>query len=193
MKLLNPTPELIDSKCHGINYFMQPNQTIDVNQEVGNWIMERYAKFGLVDITAKDGESIRSLIPRKIIEGLDLYINHLNIVLESYVTYDTELKSVNQFGTILKHKNVRFHTKNIEIASNMIKQVEEKHGISIRKTEIEDRANLLVASIDALIAEVESDVENVQKAKQRDAELDDMIKEILPNNVLKSSEFSISK
>lgn len=192
MKLLNPTPEMVEAKCHGINYFMQPNQSIDVNKDTGEWIMQRFSEFGLVDITPTDKESLGMMVPRRIIEGLDAYINHLNEVLESYVTYDTELKSVNQFGTILKHKNVRRHTHNIEVASAMIKQVEEKYGISIRKAEIEDKSNLLMNSIEALIAEVESDVENSRKAKERDAELDKMVNDILPNNVLGSNQYALT-
>lgn len=189
MRLLNPTPEMIEARCHGINYFMMPNQTRDVNSETGNWLIDKFSQLGLVNISPTDSEPLQALVPKKIIEGLDSYINHLNDVLESYIAYDTELKSVNQYGTILKHKNVRMHTRNIEIASSMIKSVEEKYGISIRKAELEDKTGLLLNSIDSLIAEVESDVENERKSKAKDAELDEMLKEILPKNVMESNQF----
>lgn len=191
MKVFNPTPESVFTKYHGITYPLSAGHFIDVTEATGSWILdgERWGKFGIVDITPKvsDREKLQRLIVEKSLEGLDKYISHLHEVVEGYMTFDTEMKTHNIYGTIMQHKNVKQHTKNLEIATRMVKDLESKYGISIAKAETEEKTNNLLHSIDSMVAAFEKDTVAQEKAKDSEIQLNAMIKEVIAPTVFERS------
>lgn len=187
MKLYNPTPERIIGACRGVSYLVENGHYINVSEETGAWILERWAFVGIVDITPKDKNDLQKLVIIKSLEGLEKYIQHCNDVLESFVQLDTEMKAINIYGTVLKDKNVKRVTNNMNIAIRMSEELENKYGVSIRKSEEKEKVNSLLSSIDSLIQEVEADQQKDTLERQRDVDLDNMLKKVIPKNVLQRS------
>lgn len=188
MRLFNPTPQMIPCKCYGVNYFLNPYQNRDLTPETGNWILERFGHYGIVDITIKefDKKKVAHFIAQKSMEGLTTYIEHLNSLLESYMNFDTEMKSVNQFGTVLKHRNVRDITELLESATIMLKELEDKYKVSIKRANVEERTKSLKTKIETLIEEMESDADNERKSKEEESKLSAILDDLIPKNIPKS-------
>lgn len=185
MKIFNPTPEQVITKCGGVAYPLDPHFFINVSQATGDWIMEHYGQFGLVDLTPPQDakkEEIQKLVIFKTLEGLEKYVNHIHGALEQYVALDTELKQQNVYGTVLKHKNVRRLSELLEQAMRMIGEIEVKYGVSIKKTEMEEKTTGLMNSIEAMVTAFESDTEAQEKARVQEAETEQILKDIVPES-----------
>jgi hypothetical protein len=186
MRLYNPTPELIRGAHNGNNYYLEPGHFIQVTQETGEWILQRFSFLGVVDISidAKDKKKdIQIKIVQKAAEGLEAYIAQKHHVIEQYIVLDTEMKQENQFGTVLNHKNVKQQSKFVELGTSMLKDLESKYGLSLRKAESEAKTKELFSSIDSIITEFEMDAEAQDKARRRETEIEGMLKELVPTAV----------
>jgi len=186
MRVYNPTPWIIDSKHGGVAYYVEPGMSIAVGEDTGKWILERWAKDGLVCIdppakTGKKGEacSLKKHIITKALEGLIAKRETLHKVVESYLTADTEMKSNNQNATILKSRDLRARLQDIEDVTNLISEIEKTHGVSLQKEDYTAKKDLIFASIDAQIAEFDADTERQEKAASEEREIQKTIDSVL--------------
>lgn len=188
MKLFNPTPESIRPKFNGVEYIVNAGHFIDFVQETGEWALQRWAMYGLVDITevAKSG-NMQEFIVRKTLEGLDNYIIYLQSLLDQYIVRDTEEKSVNLYGTVLKHKNVKRIGELLEIATRMVKDIEMKYNIIVKKAEADQRTSTLMASIESIVNQFDNDETAKENERKQELEAERRLREIIPQVVLERS------
>ncbi len=173
MNLNNPTPETIAGKCAGISYPIASKGTIKVDSSIGSFLLEKFARYGLVSIDVSDDSKNPSHdIIKSILTGLTNYVSHLAWLLQQYVDFDIAAKQVNEHGTYLKHPNVLEIHKNLEIANRMIDSIQEKHGIQIRKDEIKQHTNDILDRIELLVKEAEKEVDHKKLFNERQSELD---------------------
>ena len=192
MKLFNPSLEMIKAGYDGVPYYINPGQIISVSETTGKWIMEREAFLGLVDLTLPSPLpkkfDLKTFIGEKTIKGLDQYVENLqDNVIESYIRFDTEMKTNNQFGSELRGKGIKQALKNLEIATGLIKDLEVKFGLSIARKEYEQKTANLFDSINAAVAEFEADADAQQKAKNQETEMDRQIRDLLPKEILQAA------
>jgi hypothetical protein len=184
MKIYNPSPEAHFTAFNGIKYLINPGTCISLNTETAEWILERWAFVGIVDITANpDIKDMQSHVIRQTLHGLNRYIESLHHRIDQFIELDTEMKQANQHGTILKHKAVKRTTELLEIASKMVKDIENKYGISLAKSEIDEKTNVLLTSIDLMISEFENDADAQKKAKEEEKSVDTLLESMIPDIV----------
>lgn len=199
MRLYNPTPEAIPAKFDGKVYDVLAGKTIEVAELVGHWILERCSMRGLVPLDFKLSENIKDTkknfqkyLVEQTYKGLELYIQMKNEVLQQWINLDTEIKSENQYGTVLQNKDVTTHNKWIQIARSMIKDLETKYSVSFEKDEIIQKSNELQGSIDDIIKAFEADSEKQNLAKKQENELNALINDLMPKTINMSGNANIS-
>jgi hypothetical protein len=192
MKLFNPTLELIKAAFDGVPYYIGPGQIISVSDMVGSWIMEREAFKGLVELNVPPNAGkkfdLKTFIGEKTIQGLDRYVENLqDNVIESYIRFDSEMKTNNQFGSELRGKGIKKALKNLETATSLIKDLEVKFGLSIARKDYQEKTTNLMQSIEAAVAEFEADADSQEKARNQETEMDKQIRAMLPKEVLQAT------
>ncbi len=183
MRLYNATPDQQIGKCHGISYLFEPGTYKDLTDDVGAWILERWKVYGLVDITVKEikkSESLKTFLVTKTLEGLHSYLQTQHDALEGCINFDTEMKTQNVYGTILKSKPVTKITHKIEQLTRLIAEMEAKYGIKIAEQEYAEKSSVLLNSVESLVTMFEADAENQKKATVQEAKMNQIIKEMLP-------------
>lgn len=194
MLLFNPTPEEVIGGFNGTKYPITPGQTIEMTEMIGNWVLSRCEHRGLValdiskyDLKSDDLENGYPAFKRFIVEqsykGLERYIELKNGLLEQWVSLDTEIKAMNQFGTVLQNKGVKEVTHWISIAEGMITNLQQTHGIDFKKDDIIQKSAVLQDSIDQLIKDFEADAEKKSTAQRIEREINQTINEIMPRAV----------
>jgi hypothetical protein len=171
-RVYNPTPYMVMGKYDGNVYAFEPGTSRSLPDEVAWWVLQKCDIEGLVNIdppdsqTAKNKTKYSAFIVRKALEGLEKYLGSLHTAVESFFTLDTELKQINQHGTVLKCKTVRELTTKIETITHLISDIEKKHGISIAKQDYADKAAAVIRSIDETVNAFEADEDLKAKASE---------------------------
>lgn len=183
MKLYNPTLETIFGMHEGVNYYVMPMNSIEVSQITGDFLMEKFSKFGLTNITVDvknfDVEQLKEDIPRRILEGMYRYVDRLNYCLNNWVKLDTDFKRENVYQTVLK--NPMFYQTELKRDKmlEIIKSNEEKYGIKIKTEQIDKITEDLKISIDNIMKGYEKDVDLYKQGMTQQAEVDVLLKEFM--------------
>lgn len=190
MKIFNPRPLELDTKVAGIPYHFEPSEVKELTDSVGAHILANHRSHGIVELNylpnASKETQINNII-NKTLEGLNNFKEHINFVLEQYISFDTEMKQQNQYGTILNHKNVRYWTKMLEDVSKMISGIEQKYSISITLEETKVRSENLLSSIDQIVKDFEANKEEQEKANKQERDFNKLLQDVIPKEVLKKS------
>lgn len=200
MILFNPTPEEVDGGFNAHRYRVIPGHTVELPDMIGLWLLSHEEKKGLVrldtsgfDIKTKEGKSaLQRYIVQRSYDGLEKYIELKNEVLQQWINLDTEIKSQNQFGTVLQSKSVKEVTKWIEIATGMIKDLEKKYAVDFKRDEILEKSNVLQMSIDDIVKQFESDAEKKAESLKMEKEINSVIDSILPKQPKVTGNHSVS-
>ena len=190
MRLYNPTLIKIEARCGGVNYPFEPSEVRELSDSIASHILGNHLEHGMVELNVPHGMEAKDAtlyVVRKTLEGLERFKQHINYILEQYISLDTEMKQQNQYGTILNHKNVKYWTKMIEDVVKCVSELETKYGMSITEEETSQRTNVLLNSIDGLVKEFEADSERKSKSIKEEQEINAMINSIVPKEIVKRS------
>lgn len=186
-KILNASSERVIAKCGGVNFVFEPYQEKSLSLETANWILERWEKLGLVDVSySADISDYQLYVVKKIIEGKQAYREHKKSCVEQFISLDTEYKNQNQFGTVLNCKELRLIMKQIEDTTKQISDLQTKFGIDYEKEEFLKTQNDMFATIDTIVNSVEADSDQVRKMSEFNAYQDSVFKEVM-GSVVSSS------
>lgn len=180
MRLYNPTQESVFAKCAGITYYFEAGKSIETSKETGEWILDKYLVYGIVDISVKDtGENFdyKNYVAKKAMEGIKNHLVHLHDIIDNFIELDSEIKAKNYNGTVLNHRRVKDVMVKINLYTKLLEQLEQKFGFSIATDDYKKKEVDLLDSIDVAVAQFEADSEAKQRTEKINVDVDKFLKE----------------
>lgn len=181
MRLYNPTPDFMLPEYEGRAYPILAGSYIDVSNETAAWIMARWAVYGLVVLPdLKASSDVVKEIAIKRIEGLQAHIKRLQYVAEQFMALDEEIKSLNQYGTVLQKASFRNTLQKIDDTRKIIEMIQSKYGIDLHQDDLNKKTEELEKLADEIVTKFQADAEAQEKAAEEDRQLNDILKQIDP-------------
>lgn len=182
MRLYNPTYEDVFSKCAGVVYYIKSQKSIEVSKETGEWLLDKYRVYGIVDISSdsfEEGSDHKNYIAKKAMEGIRTHLAHLHEIIDQFIQLDSEIKAVNYNGTVLNHKRVKEVMERIKVYTGLLEKLEDKFGFSIATEELKQKEISLFDSINAAVTAFEADTEAKERTQKINHDVDRFLKDTL--------------
>lgn len=180
MKIYNPTNEVVVARHDGNIFEIRPGKYISVTETTGEWIIDRYKTYGIVNIDPSDGvKDYKLFLVKKTMEGIKNKLDHLYVVVDQFIVMDTNVKEINGGGTVMNSRPVKNVVDSIAVYTSILKSLEEKFGFSIASDDYKAKLINIEDSVNSIVAAFEADEESKKIQESSQAEVDAVISEAI--------------